>query len=148
MKSLLFTFMFLVLMGGMVATAQFRKIPAEVTEAFKDKYPATKNVAWRDKIGSFVVSFEMDAVKYEAKFSTKGEWLQTEKEIAEESLPAAVKDGYDKSKFNNWEVKTISEIENKEGTVQYRIQVKKNNLEKKNLLFDNEGRMIKDALSI
>ncbi len=148
MKRILLTVMCFVLLGGIAATAQFRKIPAEVTEAFKEKYPETKNVSWRDKIGSFVVSFEMDAVKYEAKFNSKGEWLQTEKEIAEEALPAAVKDGYDKSKFNNWEVKTISEIENKEGTVQYRIQVKRNNLEKKNLLFDNEGRMIKDALSI
>ena len=31
-----------------VTHAQIRKIPAEVTEAFKEKYPNTKNVEWKD----------------------------------------------------------------------------------------------------
>jgi len=128
--------------------AQFRKLPAEVTEAFKDKYPETKNVEWKDKIGSFLVSFEMENVKYEAKFSSKGEWLQTEKQLEPEELPSEVKDGYEKSKFSNWELKYLAEIENKEGNLQYRLQVKKNNLEKKNLFFDKEGRLIKDSISL
>src|SRR5580704_662766 len=76
--------------------AQIRKIPAEVTEALKSKYPEASNVTWKDKITVFAASFEMNGEKLEARFSSKGEWQSTEKEINENELPADVKDGLNK----------------------------------------------------
>ena len=76
--------------------AQVRKIPSEVTEAFKQKYPGATNVEWRDKLSSFSAEFEEDNVHYQARFNSKGEWQLTENEIEEADLPDAVKDGYEK----------------------------------------------------
>jgi Putative beta-lactamase-inhibitor-like, PepSY-like len=128
--------------------AQLRKIPADVTEAFKTKYPDTKNAEWKDKLTSFAVSFEMEDDKYTAKFNNKGEWIQTEKEITEEALPADVKNGYDKSKYTAWKVKSVACIENKDNTVHYRLLVRKNDIEKKYLLFDKDGKLLRDAITI
>ncbi len=128
--------------------AQLRKVPAEVTEAFKAKYPDTKNVEWKDKLSGFQASYEMDGVKYESKFSNKGEWQQTEKEIEEDALPASVKDGFGKSKYTAWDLKTVSRIENKDEVVQYRLFVRKSGVEKKYLYFNEDGKLVKDAITI
>jgi len=131
-----------------VTQAQIRKIPLEVTEAFKAKYPDTKNVEWKDKLTSFQADYEMNGVKYSSKFSNKGEWLQTDKVIEEAALPAAVKDGYGKSKYTGWELKEVSQIENKDNSIQYRLFVRKSSVEKKYLYFDPEGKLVKDAITI
>ncbi|MEP6749750.1 MAG: PepSY-like domain-containing protein [Bacteroidota bacterium] len=131
-----------------VTHAQIRKIPAEVTEGFKEKYPDTKNVEWKDKLSAFQVTYEMGDVKYTSKFSSKGEWLQTEKEIEEDALPAAVKDGYSKSKFTAWELKSVSSIESNSNDIQYRLFVRKSGVEKKYLYFDKDGKLIKDSITI
>jgi putative PepSY-like beta-lactamase-inhibitor len=128
--------------------AQIRKIPAEVTEALKQKYPDAENVSWKDKLSVFAASFEMNNEKYEARFTDKGEWKSTEKEITENDLPGDVKDGFEKSKYADWESKYVYSIELPDNEMQYRIQVAKNNLQKKNLLFNNEGKLLKDNITL
>jgi hypothetical protein len=128
--------------------AQLRKVPAEVTEAFKAKYPDTKNVEWKDKLSAFEVDYEMAGVKYESRFSNKGEWLQTEKEVGQDALPAEVKDGYSKSKFTDWQLKSATWVQSKDNGVQYRLFVRKNDVEKKYLYFDKDGRLVKDVITI
>lgn len=130
------------------ASAQLRKVPAEVTEAFREKFPHADKVEWKDKLSAFQASYEEDGVHYTAKFNSKGEWLQTEKDIEEDALPGAVKDGFDKSKFTEWELKSVSRIESKDNAVQYRIFVKKSNVEKKYLYFNEEGRLIRENITI
>ena len=131
-----------------VAQAQLRKVPADVTEAFKTKFPAAKNVEWKDKLTAFLASYEKDGVKYQSKFNSKGEWLQTEKEIEEDDLPAEVKDGLSKSKFTEWKIKSVAEIENNNNDIQYRLFVRKSGIEKKYLYFDKDGKLIKDSITI
>ena len=128
--------------------AQVRKIPSEVTEAFKQKYPAATNVEWRDKLSNFSAVFESDDVHYEARFNSKGEWQLTENEIEESDLPEAVKDGYDKSKYADWEIGKVHKIELSDGSFQYRVEAVKSDVRKKNLYFNSDGRLIKDRITI
>ena len=130
------------------STAQLRKVPAAVTEAFKEKYPDTKNVEWKDKLSVFQASYDVNDVRYTSKFNSKGEWLQTEKEMDEAALPAEVKEGFGKSKFTDWELKTVTRIENKDNQLQYRLLVKKSGVEKKYLYFNGEGKLVKDTITI
>lgn len=127
---------------------QVRKIPSEVTEAFKQKYPAATNVEWHDKLSNFSAVFESENEQYEAKFSSKGEWQLTENEIEETDLPEIVKDSYDKSKYADWELGQIHKIELPDGSFQYRVQSIKNEVRKKNLFFNSEGRLLKDRITI
>jgi hypothetical protein len=150
MKKLLFAFLTLLFFafGISASFAQVRKIPSEVTEAFKQKYPDATNVEWRDKLSNFSAIFESDNQQYQARFNSKGEWQLTEYEIEESDLPEEVKDGFDKSKYADWEIGTIYKIELSDGTFQYRIETIKNDVRKKNLYFNSEGRLVKDRITI
>lgn len=140
-------------MAGLVfyfnkADAQIRKIPAEVTDAFKAKYPAANAVEWKDKLTIFQATFQLNDEKYEARFNTNGEWQETEKNLDQDKLPAPVKDGLSKSKFADWEVKQVNYTERKGGEEQYRIFVRKSDLEKKYLFFDKSGKLVRDAITL
>ena len=128
--------------------AQIRKIPAEVTEAMKEKYPDAQNISWRDKLAVFVASFEMNNGKYEARFNDKGEWKSTEMEIAENDLGQEVKDGFEKCKYSDWQILNVYQIDLPNDEMQFRILVSKNDIQKRNLLFNSEGKLLKDNYTL
>ena len=128
--------------------AQIRKIPAAVTESFKNKYSTATNVEWKDRLTSFVATFEADGKKHDAYFDDDGSWKQTDTRIEEEELPEAVRDGFEKSKYTEWKIDRVERIEKNDNNVEYRIQVKKGDIQKKNLTFSNEGKLLKDKITV
>lgn len=133
---------------SLISMAQIRKIPAQVTEAFKEKYPQASNVEWKDKVSGFTASFENDGINYEAKFNNRGEWQSTEQQIEQDEIPETVKEGFEKSKYSEWDIKEIHRIELPGEIFQYRVQVEKSEVRKKNLLFNSGGRLLKDRITI
>jgi len=130
------------------AEAQIRKIPAAVTEAFKARYPHAEKVVWKDEITSFEAQFTLNGFAMTADFNSKGEWQNSEKKIKFTDLPAAVNDGFKKSKYADWETTNIVEIDKNSESLQYRIEVKKSAVQKKYLFFNTNGRLIRDAITI
>lgn len=128
--------------------AQLRKIPASVTKSFKEKYPQAENVEWKDKLTQFAALFESNDVKYDARFDSKGHWIQTEFTIGENELPPSVKDGMEKSKYADWKWEELYKVELPEDSVQYRILAGKSDLQKRNLLFNSAGRLLKDKITL
>jgi hypothetical protein len=128
--------------------AQFRKIPAEVTDAFYAKYPVAKKVEWKDKLSSFVANFELDGETHEARFTSKGIWEQTETKLEESKIPSVVNDGFSKSKYSEWEVKYASEIKLPGDSVNYKMIVAKSNVEKMNLTFNEKGKLLRDSRTL
>lgn len=147
MKKLVFVLcgIFLLAQG---LSAQIRKIPAAVTESFKTKYGSATNVEWKDRLTSYVATFEADGKKHEAYFDEDGSWKQTETPIEETELPASVKDGFDKSKYTDWEIGEVERIEKNDNNTEYRIQIRKGDIRKKNLLFTSEGKLKKDKITV
>lgn len=150
MKNLVRYLLAVILLVGVYSstTAQVRKIPAAVTEGFKNKYPNASNVEWKDKLTNFQATFDLDNEKYEARFNKKGEWQDTENEIEDNDLPQVVTDGLKKSKYADWEIEHMHKIELPNDKIQYRIEVSKSDLQKKNLLFNSEGRLLKDKITL
>jgi len=128
--------------------AQFRKIPAEVTDAFKAKYATASGVSWKDKISSFQADFKIDDKDMKATFSSKGDWLKTETKHSFEKVPLEVKDGFKKSKYADLPVQEVMKIEVKDEVTQYRLMVKKNDFNKRYLIFSTEGQLISDNTSL
>jgi hypothetical protein len=129
--------------------AQFGSVPGVVTDSFKVKYPSAKTVSWSSKIGgTYQATFTFDNEKYVAKFNKKGEWQSSSKEISKDAMPAAVKDGLSKSKYANateWEVRSVTVRYLPGSATQYIILVAKNDIQKRNLLFSTDGRLLKDG---
>lgn len=144
-------FVFFLLVTGLttgVANAQIRKIPASVTETFKQKYPSADNVEWKDKLSVFTATFDLDGKKHEARINNKGEWLSTEESLEETELPAEVKEGFDKSKYSDWKVEESHKIELPGDKVEYRLEVAKNDIQKKNLVFNSKGKLLRDKITL
>jgi hypothetical protein len=126
--------------------AQIRKVPAEVTNAFKAKYPDAQNVEWKDKVTFFQASFNLNNAEVNADFSPKGEWQQTEKKMDFDALPGAVKDGFKKSKYADWTPGSVTQIEKHEGDTQYKVYAEKSSIvQKKFLYFNTEGQLVRDT---
>ena len=128
--------------------AQIRKIPAEVTDAFAARYPHAEKVEWKDKLQYFEASFELNASQISADFSSKGEWQGSERTMNFDELPDEVKDGFAKSKYADWDKKSVTEVQEPGKPLQYKITTAKSNLQKKNLFFDANGKLLKDNITL
>ena len=90
----------------------------------------------------------MNNLQYEARFNSKGAWQSTERPISEDELPDGVKDGIGKSKYAEWPVKSVVRIELPGDKIQYRLLVSKSDLQKKYLLFNEMGQLLKDSITL
>jgi hypothetical protein len=108
-----------------------------------------KNVEWRDRLSGFTAVFDLDSVHYEAKFTNKGFWQSTENKMPESELSAAIKDGFQKSKYaEEWTIKKVYKIALREDKTQYRLEIEKNDIQKKQLFFDPTGRLLRDNITL
>ena len=136
----------LINLGAVKSFAQIRKVPAEVTNAFKAKFSDAQNVAWKDKVTFFEASFTLNNAEMTADFSGKGEWQETDKKINFDALPNAVKDGFKKSKYADWTPGTVTQIEKNDKGIQYKIYAEKSSVvQKKFLYFNEQGQLVRDT---
>lgn len=140
LSAVLFSFLFV--------KAQVREIPQAVKDAFTHQYPKADDVAYKDQLVKVNVQFTLDGENYIASYNNKGAWKGSEKEWAFDKLSDAVKDGFSKSKYADWDSDGVSVILLPGGTQQYRILVKKNDFQKKYLFFNTQGRLLREAITI
>ncbi|HUB59629.1 MAG TPA: PepSY-like domain-containing protein [Puia sp.] len=152
MKKILFCCL---LSGGLLMThvpvhAQLRSLPSAVTDSFKVKYPNAAQVSWSDKLGYWQASFYLGPDAITAKFRNTGEWQSAMKRIAQTSLPAEVQDGFAKSLYadGDWRVTTVDVLYLPRDVTQYAVQVEKSSLQRRNLLFNSKGRLIKENAAL
>lgn len=142
LQKVVFSFVFF--LSVITVNAQFRKIPAVVTDAFKAKYATASSVEWKDRLTAFEANFKSGEKAMKASFTSKGEWIKTETNFNYSSLPAEVKDGFKKSKYADLTVTGVTQVEEKEKGVLYKIAVRKNEYTKKSLVFSKTGQLISD----
>ncbi len=149
------TIFYCLLLGGLLMMyapvhAQLRTLPSVVTDSFKAKYPSAAQVSWSDKLSYWQVSFYLGSDELTAKFKNTGEWQSALKKIAQTSLPAEVQDGFSKSLYadGDWRVSTVQVLYLPGDVVQYTVQVEKSQLQRKNLLFNSNGRLIKENAAL
>jgi hypothetical protein len=74
------------------ACSKSNEAPEPVKEAFNQKFPNAKNVKWdKENETEWEAEFKMNGEEYSANFSSDGTWKETESDIAESEIPAAVK---------------------------------------------------------
>ena len=146
MKKIVFFFLFLSIIFS--ADAQLRKIPADVTDAFASRYPHATRVEWKDKLQYFEADFQLNGSEITADFSSKGEWEGSERIINYNDLPDEVRDGFSKSKYVDWKRNSMFETQQLGKPLQYRINVQKSGIQKKNLYFDTNGKLLKESIAL
>jgi hypothetical protein len=101
-----------------------------------------------DNVTNFQATFKEDGTEAVAKFKGDGEWLYYEKKMEYEGLPATVKDGFQKSKYTDWELRGVKEIHEKDKPVQYRLLMKKNSANRRYLFFNADGQLDHESQQI
>lgn len=130
------------------AFGQTKSIPQPVTNHFTSMFPGAKNIEWRDKITNYQVFFFADNSKCEAKFSTDGKWISSEKQIAIDSIPKKIKDSIRLGTYADWKIQSAYMLHFPDQPDQYHIVVTKDEFPKKILFFSITGQILKDNLSL
>jgi hypothetical protein len=131
-----------------ISFAQVREIPEAVKETFTKQYPQADNVNYEDNLVSVQVHFKQSGENMKASYTNKGRWKETEKDWSFDQLPQAVKDGFQKSKFADWKVTDTKIIYRPGGSDYFRIKAEKNDVQKKHLFFNTNGRLIDEDITI
>ncbi len=131
------------------ALAQIRQLPTAVKEAFERKYTDVKEVNYDDKIVYVQVRFTTaDNKQCTARFTSKGVWQFTERDMKFEELPAPVQDGFNKSKYADWQVDHVYLVNLPDNKTQYKVQAEKTAVQKRNLYFSTKGRLQSDNITM
>jgi hypothetical protein len=128
--------------------SQVTSVPEEAKENFARQYPDATNVSWSNNVINAGVTFELKGEKMYAEYSNKGIWKETYRDWEFIKLPDAVKDGFEKSKYAEWKVKSVKLVSYPGNIERYRIEVERNELQKKYLYFNTKGRLVRSSISI
>jgi hypothetical protein len=131
-----------------LSQAQFRKIPSEVTHAFKKKYPVAEKVTWKDRQNIYQAAFSVYGIPFTADFTNDGYWQESAQEVLFDSLPSEVIDGVHESRYAAWRVKKAALVVTPGTPVTYRVYMEKSGIHKKYLFFTADGRLEKEALTL
>lgn len=121
------------------------KVPQKIKDAFAQKFPTAKSVKWdKESATEWEAEFKMNSIKYSANFSEQGIWKETEHEIAEKDLPAAVKKALTDA-FAGYKTEEIEMSETASGTV-YEFGIEKGQ-KKMEVAIDASGNVTKREMT-
>ncbi len=117
------------LLFGIITACAQQKAPAEVQNAFKQKYPEAKSVQWEmENDNEWEAEFKMNGREMSANFDLQGNWQQTETEVKMSELPVAVSDAI-KTQFAGYKAEEPEKIEMANGEVAYEVALEKDDEE-------------------
>ncbi|RYF91167.1 MAG: hypothetical protein EOO03_02010 [Chitinophagaceae bacterium] len=148
MRTHRFSFFLIALFLFFNTQAQVTKVPPTAKENFAAQYPGATQVEWYNEILDVNVTFELDGKKMNAYYNNKGIWKQTLQDVAYDSLPAPVRDGFNKSKYVERSVTEAKIVYFPGNIIQYRIKAEKNDWEKKYLFFNEKGRLLRENITL
>lgn len=125
------------------------KVPAQLQNAFSEKYPNVANVRWESKAGYYVADFH-NGYEASAWFTPNGEWQMTETDIPYSALPQAVKTTFEASEYKNepgWRIDDVDKLERIGLETVYVIEVERQN-EEIDLYYSEEGVLIERIVDV
>lgn len=135
-------------MSAHKSNAQIRELPAAVEDAFSQQYPSADSVNYEDKLVYVLVHFNQNDSMSTARYTSKGIWQWTETAVPFSSLPQEVQVGFNKSKYLGWQLDHSFLLNLPGKVVQYKLQVEKNAIQKRNLIFNQRGRLLSDNITM
>ncbi len=148
MKLNLLVLLISIVLSSSAGYAQITSIPELAKENFFKQYPDAKNVQWQNDVVNVNVRFEQDSNSLNAEYNNKGTWKWTLKEWTFDKLTTDIKEGFSKSKYASRQVLEVKVLYLPGYVIQYRLKVEKNDIEKKFLFFNTEGRLVRTTVAL
>lgn len=116
-------------------------VPAQVSSAFKTKFPGAKKVVWeKETPGMYEVNFTMKEETMSAAFDSLGNWTETETEIKVSALPEAVKQLI-KEQYAGYKINEAAMIEKPGSGKMYEAEIEKGE-QTFDLILTAEGKLL------
>ena len=109
------------------------KVPATIKSTFAKEYAGATDVKWDKEKDDFEASFKLKGEELAVVFNSKGQVIETEKEIPLKELPTAVQTAMKGKKIKE------AAIIQKNGKTYYEAEVGK-----KDYLFDAQGKVVEN----
>lgn len=117
-------------------------VPKAVSDAFAKKFPGATNIKWgKESANEYEAEFMLNGKSVSANFLTDGSWVETETEIGNNELPAAVAATI-KAKHPNAVLLKAYKTETAKGGVTYEAEIKTGN-KKQEMIMLEDGSMAK-----
>lgn len=124
-----------------ISACSQKNLPENVKKEFAKKYPSAQSVKWdSESPNEWEAEFKMEGKKMSACFDNSGKWIESETEISENELPAAVLNTLN-TEFQGYKKGPVEILESPE-TKGFELTLKKgeSSLE---VVLDNSGKIIK-----
>ena len=134
----------MILTFGLTLSASGQKeAPEAVKKAFTQKYAAAKSVKWdKESANEWEAEFKLNGKEMTAAYDNSGKWLETETEISEKELPAAVIATLNKE-FSGYKKGEIAIVENPD-MKGFEIGLK-NGTSAMEIVIDDNGKVLKNT---
>jgi len=121
-----------------------KHVPDEVKNSLFKKEPLAQDMRWESNKGLFKVYYTLNKIKKTSYFDEKGNWVETETEIANEKLPQAIINVLNYQYFE-YQLEDVELIETFDKQVLYEVDLR-NGDKKCDILFDGSGKMLRKKL--
>ena len=136
----------LMIMTG-VASAQVVKVPENAKRYFAEKYPDAKDPKWNNNVSSYTAEFTQHGMRMKAAYNIDGTWNYTETFIPDSDVPKSARESFAKSKYRDWQVKSIVLVEANKTPRSYRFEATKG-IQKMYVFYDKDGVTLKENIGI
>lgn len=143
MRALLLPFFLLCLGLSLHAQNGADQAPAAARQHLTKQHPDAVVKEWERRKRNFKVEFTVKGVEYDSYYTTEGNWVRTEHDIAKKDLPAAVSTALKGSKYGTWKVEDVELHSTPEHAVLYKIKVKDKG-QVMEVFHGADGRLIKE----
>lgn len=139
MKKMIVIGLMLASMPAFAQKLDVSKVPASVMAAFNKNFSGINDAKWEKEKGNYEANFKQNGQKMSALFDANGGWLETETDIAINTLPAAVTE-YIAKNYKGEKIKEAAKLKMANGDDNYEAEVKG-----LDLIFDAKGKFIKSV---
>lgn len=123
------------------------EVPAVVSKAFSEKYPEAKDAEWEqenENETAYEAEFKLNKKEMSAVFSANGTWLQTETEVDEKDLPAAVTAAIKKT-FSAYKIEETELLERPNVPLAYEVELETKDDKEIVVVFTADGSVLKQS---
>ena len=117
------------------------KVPADVAQAFKIKFPNGSQLSWNAVTDVFAVQFFNGKKRQSASFDISGKWMLTETEINYNTVPEKVQSAFERE-FDGYQVQEVYQVETSDKGTNYNITTFKG-AKNYEALFSAKGELLK-----
>lgn len=118
---------------------QEKDVPAPVKAGLQKKFPNAQNIKWEKEKGNYEAGFKVKQADYSVLVGASGNIIETEVPIANDALPASVKE-YVSKHYPSKKIKEAAKITDAKGVLTYEAEVNG-----KDLIFDDSGKFLKEV---